>query len=241
MSQTPRLPVLGLCALLSGCAAPLRDFMRAPELSPVGAGIAEVAPDAEVQLPPVAQAVAAPRAVNLYTDQRIAHVGDILTVNISINDKAVLGNSSDRSTTAKGAFGFDWSFSPPAVSSGGGGGGSPNASLNYKHDFNSNSSAQGTGNINRSEQIQLSVPAIVTGVLPNGNLVIKGSQEVRINYELRNLTIAGLVRPSDVTRDNTVAYDRIAEARISYGGRGRLSEAQQPGWGQQLYDIAKPY
>jgi flagellar L-ring protein FlgH len=241
MTHSLRLPVICLFALLAGCASPpMKDFMREPALSPVGAGIAEVSPDTEVRLPPVAQAFAAPRAVNLYTDQRIAHVGDILTVNISINDKAVLGNSSDRSPTANGAFGFDWSFSPPTVSTGGGGS-TPTAALTYKHDFNSTSSAQGTGNINRSEQIQLSVPAIVTGVLPNGNLVIKGSQEVRINYELRNLTIAGLVRPSDVTRDNTVAYDRIAEARISYGGRGRQSEVQQPSWGQQLYDIAKPY
>ena len=239
MSPSIRPAVIGSLALLAGCAAP-RDFMHAPDLSPVGTGIAEAAPDAAIDLPPVAAAVATPRALNLYTDQRIAHVGDILTVNISINDKAVVGNSSDRSTTAKGAFGFDWSFSPPSVSSGGGGN-STTASLNYKHDFNSSSTSQGNGNINRSEQIQLSVPAIVTGVLPNGNLIIKGSQEVRINYELRQLTIAGLVRPSDISRDNTVAYDRIAEARISYGGRGRLSEAQQPGWGQQAYDILKPY
>ena len=78
-------------------------------------------------------------------------------------------------------------------------------------------------------------------MLPNGNLVIKGSQEVRVNFELRQLTIAGIVRPTDVSRDNIVAYDRIAEARISYGGRGRITEAQQPGWGQQVYDIIKPY
>ena len=239
MTPLTRLPTLGLIALLAGCALP-KDFNRAPDLSPVGTGIAEAAPDAAIELPPVANAVATPRALNLYTDQRIAHVGDILTVSISINDKAVVGKSSNRSTTAKGAFGFDWTFSPPSVSSGGGGS-STTASLNYKHDFNSTSNQQGNGNINRSEQIQLSVPAIVTGVLPNGNLVIKGSQEVRINYELRQLTIAGLVRPSDISRDNTVAYDRIAEARISYGGRGRLSEAQQPGWGQQAYDLIKPY
>ncbi len=87
----------------------------------------------------------------------------------------------------------------------------------------------------------MSVPAVVTSVLPNGNLVIKGSQEVRVNFELRQLTIAGIVRPSDITRDNTVAYDRIAEARISYGGRGRITEVQQPGWGQQAYDIVKPF
>ena len=222
---------------LAGCAPPIKDFMRAPELSAVGSGIADTSPDAYIDLPPAAEAVAHPHAVNLYTDQRIAHVGDILTVNIQINDKAVVGNSSDRSTTSKGSMSFDWLFTPPSA----GAGGSQASPLTYKHDFNSTSSSNGTGDINRSEQIQLSVPAVVTGVLPNGNLVIKGSQEVRVNFELRQLTIAGIVRPSDISRDNTVAYDRVAEARISYGGRGRITEAQQPGWGQQIYDIVKPY
>ena len=101
----------------------------------------------------------------------------------------------------------------------------------------STSSTQGQGNIDRQEQIQVSVAAVVTEVLPNGNLVISGSQEVRVNYELRQLTVAGIVRPTDISRANTVSYDRVAEARISYGGRGRLSEVQQPSWGQQLWDI----
>lgn len=236
MSRIPAASALALAAALSGCAAQ-KDFMRAPELSAVGSGIAETSPDANIDLPPVAQVAAPPQAYSLYTDQRVAHIGDIVTVNISINDKAVVGNSSDRSTTAKGSFGFDWLFTPESTGSGGG----QTTPLTYKHNFNSTSSSQGNGDINRSEQIQLSVPAVVSQVLPNGNLVIKGSQEVRVNYELRQLTIAGIVRPSDIGRDNTVAYDRIAEARISYGGRGRISEVQQPGWGQQVYDVVKPY
>jgi flagellar L-ring protein precursor FlgH len=233
MSRPPTY--LALLLALAGCAAP-RDFNRAPELSPVGTGISDASPDARVRLPHAAEAVAPRLPVNLYTDQRIAHIGDILTVNISINDKAIVGNSSDRKTNSSGSFGFDWLFTPPSSSSG-----SQPTPLTYKHDFNSTSSQQGNGDINRSEQIQMSVPAIVTQVLPNGNLVIKGSQEVRVNFELRELTIAGIVRPSDISRDNTVAYDRIAEARISYGGRGRITEVQQPGWGQQIYDLYKPY
>jgi flagellar L-ring protein precursor FlgH len=236
MTRLAQISSLAAALALAGCAPPIKDFMRPPELSAVGSGIAESSPDAAVNLPPVVQTIAMPRAVNLYTDQRIAHVGDILTVNISINDKAVVGNSSDRATTSSGTFSFDWLFSPQSN-----GAGSAPTPGNYKHDFNSTSNSKGNGDINRSEQIQLSVPAVVTAVLPNGNLVIKGSQEVRVNFELRQLTIAGIVRPSDISRDNTVAYDRIAEARISYGGRGRITEAQQPGWGQQVYDIVKPY
>ena len=230
-----RVWLLVISLALSGCAPPIRDFMRAPELSPVGSGIRETGSDAS-NLPPVARAVAPPRAVNLYTDQRVAHVGDIVTVAIVINDKAVVGNSSDRKTTASGTFEFDWLFTPQTNSSGS----SPTPGT-WKHDFNSTSASQGNGDINRSEQINLSVPAVVTQVLPNGNLVIRGSQELRVNFELRELTIAGIVRPSDIARNNTVAYDHIAEARISYGGRGRITEAQQPGWGQQVYDIVKPY
>lgn len=232
-----RLPALALALALPGCAPPIRDFMHAPDLSPVGSGIAERSPDAAVELPPVAAANAPLRPLNLYTDQRIANVGDILTVTIAINDKAVVGNSSDRKTTATGTFGFDWQFLQPSNAAGGAAG-TPGS---WKHDFNSTSSSNGNGDINRSEQINLSVPAVVTAVLPNGNLVIKGSQEVRVNFELRQLTLAGIARPTDISRDNTIAYDRIAEARISYGGRGRITEAQQPGWGQQIYDIVKPY
>ena len=105
----------------------------------------------------------------------------------------------------------------------------------------SKSSANGQGTIDRSEKLQTSVAAVVTEVLPDGNLVVSGSQEVRVNFELRQLSVAGIIRPHDISKDNTIPYEKIAEARISYGGRGRLSEVQQPGWGQQLYDNFKPF
>jgi flagellar L-ring protein precursor FlgH len=99
----------------------------------------------------------------------------------------------------------------------------------------------GAGATSRSEDMVLNVAAVVTDVLPNGNLLISGSQEVRVNYELRVLTIAGIVRPQDIGPENTISYERIAEARISYGGRGRLSEVQQPAWGHQVVDQVLPF
>ena len=102
-------------------------------------------------------------------------------------------------------------------------------------------SSKGAGATVRSEEIRLSVAAVVTDLLPNGNLLISGSQEVRVNAELRVLTISGIVRPSDIGADNVVSYERIAEARISYGGRGRLTEVQQPAYGQQILDNVLPF
>ncbi|MEM1400630.1 MAG: flagellar basal body L-ring protein FlgH, partial [Pseudomonadota bacterium] len=108
-------------------------------------------------------------------------------------------------------------------------------------EFDSNSSTTGTGQITRGEEIQLRIAAIVTQILPNGNMAIYGRQEVRVNYEARDLEIAGVIRPEDITSANEVRYDQIAEARVSYGGRGLISDVQQPRYGQQLYDIIFPF
>ena len=172
---------------------------------------------------------------SLYTEPRITHVGDIVTVIIAINDKATLGNTSGRSQTTKDGLTIDYGFNNGSASS------SSNQPAKILGDLSSTSATQGQGNIDRSEQIQVSVAAVVTRVLPNGNLVISGSQEVRVNYELRQLTVAGIVNPYDISLNNTIAYDHIAEARISYGGRGRESDVQQPSWGQQVYDAVKPF
>src|SRR5262249_40519422 len=108
-------------------------------------------------------------------------------------------------------------------------------------DLKANSSTKGEGSIDRSEKLRLSVAAVVTEVLPNGFLMISGTQEIRVNYEVRVLTIAGIVNPLDVTGTKMIPYDKIAEARISYGGRGRLTEVQQPAWGQRVYDKITPF
>ena len=228
--------VLPLLAILAGCGVDPRDIGREPHMSPVGAGL--VAP---AVLPPEYVAVAPPwraggslwddRQANFFRDPRANSVGDVLTVNIFMNDKATLGNSTDRSQESKIRNAFDAAVALPIFA----GKGAGNA------DVTASSSAQGQGNIDRSEKIQLSVAAVVSDVLPNGNLLISGSQEVRVNYELRLLTVSGIVRPRDISRDNMIPYEKIAEARIAYGGRGRLSEVQQPALAHQIFDIVKPF
>jgi flagellar L-ring protein precursor FlgH len=230
------LPILLAIALsVGGCWNSAGEFMREPFFSPVGSGLvtdetasiqtARVSPQPPLNGPPP----------SLYSQPRIAHVGDIVRVLISINDKATLGNASSRSqtTTDSGVIDFGYNNGSQASSS--------NQPAKLQGDLTSQAATQGQGNIDRSEQIQVSVAAVVTRVLPNGNLVISGSQEVRVNYEMRQLTVAGIVNPLDISLNNTVAYDRIAEARISYGGRGRQTDFQQPSWGQQIYDAVRPF
>ncbi|MFV0279836.1 MAG: flagellar basal body L-ring protein FlgH [Rhodoblastus sp.] len=171
------------------------------------------------------------RGGDLFRDARAARIGDLITVVIAINDSAILGNSSDRSSEALFKSDFDTALSIPILR-GKADGGAHVTTL---------SSSKGQGNIGRSEKIQLSVAAIVTELLPNGNLLVSGSQEIRVNNELRELTVSGIVRPRDVSRDNVITYDKVAEARISYGGRGRLSEVQQPALVHQIVDIVRPF
>jgi flagellar L-ring protein precursor FlgH len=171
-------------------------------------------------------------------DQRASRVGDILTVNIEIKDQASISNTTQRTRTAgenaaaSSLLGYEsrlGSVLPSAVD--------PTSLI----DLSSDSSHQGSGSVKRGEEIKLRIAALVTQVLPNGNLVIAGRQEVRVNYELRDLQIAGMIRPEDITSANTIQYDQIAEARISYGGQGQISDVQQPRYGQQIYDILWPF
>ena len=171
-------------------------------------------------------------------DQRAAEVGDIVTVNIEIADKAQISNTTQRSHIAAEAasvskfLGYEADFSqllPEAIDP---------ASL---IDLDSSGSTEGAGSVNRGETIELRLAATVVQVLPNGNLVIAGRQEIRVNFELRELQVAGVIRPEDVASTNTIEFDQIAEARISYGGRGQITDVQQPRYGQQIYDIIWPF
>ena len=173
-----------------------------------------------------------------FHDQRASHTGDILTVNININDNAKVQNETVASRKASNSIGVPnflglesslGRLLPKAFS--------PSSAINT----NSASNSDGQGSVNRSEAISLTIAAVVTSVLPNGNLVIQGRQEVRINQELRELTIAGIVRPEDITSSNTIQHTQIAEARVSYGGKGQLTTVQGVPAGQALLNKFSPF
>ncbi len=240
-----RLSLLcGASLLIAGCATDPRDFTREPHMSPVGSGLNFY--DDQLPVGALRNASLGPsmhldeNRLNLFRDVRAMSVGDVVTVMISMDDRAILGNSTDRSRDAK--IKSSWSFLVDLLPALGGLTGSETKQTGaFQNDIESKTETQGQGTINRSEQMRLTLAAAVTAVMPNGNLVLHGSQEIRVNNELRVLTIAGVARPRDISKDNSISYDKIAEARVSYGGRGRLSEVQQPAWGQQLYDTFVPF
>ncbi|WP_180966699.1 flagellar basal body L-ring protein FlgH [Cohaesibacter celericrescens] len=231
-------PILTMLSLfmLAGCSDVIKEFRDPPGLSPVGEGL-----NRKDLHPPLAQYQPQPyksyqsmwdqSRTEFFKEPRAKSVGDVLTVSIDISDEANLDNESGRSRSSNNDFGMDLGFGLFGMNEEGEG----------DLDISSNSGSNGKGAINRSENINLQVAAIVTQRLPNGNMVISGSQEVRVNFEVRVLSVEGIVRPRDIGPNNVITYDKIAEARISYGGRGRVSEVQKPAWGQRIYQTLTPF
>ena len=234
--------------LLSGCgsAERLARIGRAPEMAPIAD------PTRGPDYRPVSMPMPAPQdARNLAAnslwrpgsrtflrDQRAAAVGDLITVLVSIKDTANLSAITDRSRDNSEnmgiprLLGLDSSLArllPNSVD--------PSRLVQATSD----NSSTGSGRIQRNEAVTMRVAATVTQVLPNGNLVVGGRQQVRVNQEMRDLSIAGIIRPQDIASDNTVQHDRLAEARIAYGGRGTVSDVQQPRYGQQVLDAILPF
>lgn len=175
---------------------------------------------------------------SLLGDRRAMTRGDILTVVISIDDKAEISNSSKRARDGSERLAIPQLFGLPqrvdkSLPDG--------ATLGEAVAIDSASSSSGSGSVRRNEKLTLRVAATVTGVLPNGVLAISGSQEVRVNFEMRELLVTGFVRPEDISRQNEITYDKIASARVSYGGRGQISDMQQPRLGQQVLDSVLPF
>lgn len=175
---------------------------------------------------------------SLLGDRRAGDRGDILTVVIQIDDKAEISNTTGRSRAGSDRMGIPSLLGIPQrlndqLPTG--------ANMADAYSTNSASSYQGNGSVSRNEKLTLRVAATIIETLPNGVLRIQGSQEVRVNFEVRELIVAGFVRPEDISRQNEITYDKIAGARISYGGRGQITDVQQPRYGQQVADIVLPF
>jgi len=170
-----------------------------------------------------------------FKDQRAHEIGDILTIAVNINDSAVLNNETQRSrvnTQDNGITNFFGVKNLPLTDQA-----LPARTLTA----DGTTSFTGNGSINRSEALVTNIAAVVTQVLPNGNLVVEGRQEIRVNFEMRQLIVGGIVRPEDIQSDNTIDSSKIAEERLAYGGKGQITQVQQPPWGQQLFDIILPF
>jgi len=233
--------IVTACLLaVGGCQTSSSDVTKDPSLTPVGYGL--MAPRDPLPAgssntgPRPAGSIAGNLGYSLFKDTRAGRVGDVVTVAIEMNDKAEFDNETERSRDSSVDLGMGAGFSLFGL-------GVDNTAAGVDGNLNAagGSSARGEGTIDRSEKLRLQVAAVVTEVLPNGNMVISGSQEIRVNYEIRVLTIGGIVRPFDVSRNNTVSYDKIAEARISYAGRGRISDVQQPALVHRVYDSVTPF
>lgn len=171
-----------------------------------------------------------------FKDQRAHQVGDILTVTVNFTDRANIANQTQRSRTNKEDSSLN-DFVGSKLLTGSAALAVPGSIL----DVDSTAASEGKGSVQRQEALQTSVAAVVTQVLPNGNLVVEGKQEVRVNFEVRELIVAGIVRPEDIQSDNTIDSSKIAQARIAYGGRGQITDVQQPRYGQQVLDILLPF
>ena len=240
----PTLSVICAAYLVSGCAAfdRLAHIGEPPPLTAIENPISQPGYK-PVQMPmPAAQPASySPNSLwrngsrAFFKDQRAHQVGDILTVKVNLNDRATIDNQTTRSRSADEDSGVDNFFGKqklPVVAQ---------ALPTRIFTADSNSSSEGKGSVNRSEALLTNVAAVVTQILPNGNLVVEGKQEVRVNFEVRELVVAGIVRPEDIESDNTIESTKIAQARIAYGGRGHISDVQQPRYGQQVLDVLLPF
>jgi flagellar L-ring protein FlgH len=238
-----RCAILGALAL-SGCGK-LGQVGRAPDFTGLeGTGphyamySATLPEDLTAATPSDDSSLWSAGTESLFGDRRAAQRGDILTVVIEIDDSASISNSTGRNRSGAQESGLPEFLGIPqrideSLPDG--------ASMAEAFEMNSSSTFKGSGNVARQEQLTLRVAATVVEELPNGVLRIEGQQEVRVNYELRELVVTGFVRPIDISRQNEITYDKIAGARVSYGGRGQISDVQQPTYGQQVADIVLPF
>jgi flagellar L-ring protein precursor FlgH len=231
-----------LASALGGCAAVdrLKHIGEPPALSAVSNPTAQPGyKPVQMPMPALQPAAYNPNSLwrngarAFFKDQRAHQVGDILTVKVNFSDTANISNETQRSRANKDDSGFDNFFGQKSIFS------IPVPGRIFTGD--STMSSDGKGSVQRQEALSTNVAAVVTQVLPNGNLVIEGKQEIRVNLEIRELVVGGIVRPEDIESDNTIDSSKIAQARIAYGGRGQISDVQQPRYGQQVLDVLLPF
>jgi flagellar L-ring protein FlgH len=249
MGDSKIISAMLACMLLCGCASTLgrlENVGKEPDLTKTANP--QEKPDYKplswplpAPVPPAKQysnSLWQPGARAFFRDFRAARVGDILTVRVEINDVAQVNNQTqgrrdmEERLNAPTFFGFESELDAFLPSS-------PDAA--NLANLRGRTLNRGTGNIRRQERITTEVPAVITQVLPNGNFVISGSQEIRVNFEIREIGISGIIRPEDIDSSNTIQSTQVAEARIVYGGRGQLNDIQQPRWGNQVIDILSPF
>ncbi|MEM1074334.1 MAG: flagellar basal body L-ring protein FlgH [Pseudomonadota bacterium] len=242
--KSTSLGLLVIVVGLSGCAR-FDHIGKAPTFSPNTATKehnAMLSPGlplrVEAETPTDAASLWSGARQSLLGDRRAIQRGDILTVVIEIDEEAEISNATDRSRSGSESLGIPELFGLPQrvdedLPSG--------ASLSNAVSINSSSASSGDGSVRRNEKLTLRVAATIVDVLPNGVLEISGSQELRVNFEMRELLVSGYVRPEDISRKNEITYDKIATARVSYGGRGQITDVQQPRIGQQVLDVILPY
>lgn len=237
------LTLTALSALSLGACSTAVEAVRGPELAPIGYPAALVpvqqqylpAPESR---PASANSLWRTGARTFFGDQRARYVGDIVTVRIDIDDSAQTQNSTQRARTNDASGGVTNFFGlENSIGQAFPGGFDPANMVGVQGQAN----ASGSGSVSRSERVSLTIAAVVTDVLPNGNLIIQGRQEVRTNREVRELTVAGIVRPQDISSANSIDHTQIAEARISYGGRGDISRMQATPAAQSLVERFSPF
>ncbi|WP_435256938.1 flagellar basal body L-ring protein FlgH [Thioclava sp. FR2] len=229
---------------LTGCSR-LDEVGKAPDFSPLEGSYQHHAmysspfpQTADMNDPSDASSLWTASQASLLGDRRASHRGDILTVVIEIDDRAEISNTTGRSRSGSQTMAIPSLLGIPQrldreLPEG--------ATVAEAVDTSSSSAFSGNGSVSRNEKLTLRIAATVVEELPNGVLRIEGQQEVRVNYELRELIVTGYVRPADISRKNEVTYDKMAGARVSYGGRGQISDFQQPRYGQQITDIILPF
>lgn len=242
--KTRSIIILAAILTAAGCAR-LENVGKTPALTPLDASVEARAMEFPGMPDMVDEQSMVDRASlwsgtrgSLLGDRRATRRGDIMTVVIEIDESAEISNSSNRARNGSENLNIPQLFGLPqqldrALPSG--------ASVADGVNLNSQSQSSGNGSVSREEQLELRVAATIVEVLPNGIFRIQGSQEVRVNFEIRELLVTGFVRPGDISRQNQITYDKIASARISYGGRGQITDMQQPRYGQQIADIVLPF